>query len=68
MMFLLKMVDYSMSFLLLNNCWVDGWVVAYRILVSAPVPFGLILGYKLGCTWLGLGLAGLGTNGSGVED
>ena len=36
--------------------------------MSAPVPFGLILGYKLGCTWLGLGLAGLGTNGSGVED
>ena len=42
--------------------------MAYRILVSAPIPFGLILGFKLSCTGLRLDLAGLGTNGSGVED
>ena len=28
-----------------------GWVVAYRILVSAPVPFGLIWVFN----WVGLG-------------
>ena len=87
MMFLLKMVDYSMSFLLLSTCRVDhsgpflfselfcgtppsclkvrgGWVVvvAYRILLSAPVPFGLIwvsnwvgLGWDWGLMGLGLG-------------
>ena len=30
---------------------VGGWVVAYRILVSAPVPFGLIWVSN----WVGLG-------------
>ena len=51
--------------------WVVVVVVAYRILVSAPVPFGLIwVGIRLDWvgTGLGLGLKGLGTNGFGVGD
>ena len=52
---------------------VMGWVVvvvAYRILVSAPVPFGLIWVSK----WVGLGWDwvwrdwGMGTNGFGVDN
>ena len=48
-------------------------VVAYRILESAPVPFGLIrVGtgldwVGLGWTGLGLGLGGLGTQGLGTR-
>ena len=37
----------------------------YRILVSAPVLLGTILGFELGWTLLGLGLGGLGT---GLDD
>ena len=43
--------------------WWVGWVVAYSILVSAPVPFGLGL---IG-TWLRLVLEVFGTNGFGTE-
>ena len=44
--------------------WVFGWV-AYRILVSAPVPFGLIwVSYWVGLgwdwVWRDWGLMGLG--------
>ena len=43
MMFSLNMVDYSMSFLLLSTChFFHRQVVADRILLSAPVPLGLI--------------------------
>ena len=43
------------------NWWSGVWgVVAYRFLVSAPVPLGLI-GVELGWTGLGLGLGSLGT-------
>ena len=50
--------------------WVVGgwWVVAYRILESAPVPFWVVLGSELGWTGLGLGLGGLGIKGFGVGD
>ena len=54
-MFLLKMVDYSMS---------------PKIFVSAPVPFWplwALLGLELGWTGLGLGLGGLGTQGLGTR-
>ena len=37
------------------------WVVAYRILVSSPVPLGLIRGFN----WVGLGW-GLRTKGLGT--
>ena len=51
--------------------WVGGgWVVAYRILVSAPVPFWVYLGWNwvgLGWTGLGLGLGGFGTQGLGTR-
>ena len=43
-----------------------GWVVAYRILVSAPVPFGFNLGWNWVGTRLGVGLGGLGTRGTRV--
>ena len=51
--------------------WV-GWggVVAPKIFVSAPVPFGplwALLGLELGWTGLGLGLGGLGTQGLGTR-
>ena len=57
---------------MLKSCGVGsggGWV-AYRILVSAPVPFGLIWDSNWVGSWtgLGLGLEGLGTNGFGVGD
>ena len=42
--------------------------VAYRILVSAPVPFGLIWVFNWGWTGLGLGVGGLGTRGNRVWD
>ena len=50
--------------------WVCGWwvVVAYRILLSAPVPFGFNWGFELGWTGLGLGLGGFGTRGTRVWD
>ena len=38
-----------------------GGVVAHEILVSAPVPFGFLIG-----TWLGLGIMGFGTKGLGT--
>ena len=38
------------------GCW-----GGYRILVSAPVPLGLIGSFEIIGTWLGLGLGGLGT-------
>ena len=44
--------------------------MAYRILVSAPVPFWPLLGQlglELGWTGLGLGLGGLGTKGLGTR-
>jgi len=49
---------------------VGGWVVvvAYRILVSAPVPFGFNWGWNWVGTELGLGLRGLGTRGTRVWD
>ena len=62
MMFSLKMVDYSMSLLWLSTR------VAYRILVSAQVPFGLDWGWNWVGTSLGLGLGGLGTRGTRVWD
>ena len=44
-------------------------VEAYRILVSAPVPFGFNgVGLELGWAGLGLGLGGLGTRGTRVWD
>ena len=39
-----------------------------KILVSAPVPFWVLLGLELGWTGLGLVLEGLGTKGFGVGD
>ena len=39
---------------------VGSWVLAYSILVSAPVPFGL------GGTWVELGLGGFGPKGLGT--
>ena len=44
-----------------------GWwaVVAYRILLSAPGPFGFNWVLGLIGTWLGLGLGGFGTKGLG---
>ena len=47
-----------------------GGGVAYRFLVSAPVPFWplwALLGLELGWTGLGLGLGGLGTQGLGTR-
>ena len=42
-------------------------VEAYRILVSAPVPFVFNrVGLELGWAGLGLGLGGLGTRGTRV--
>ena len=43
------------------------YVVAPKIIASAPVPFGPLLGLELGWTGLGLGLGGLGTQGSGIR-
>ena len=53
---------------MLKSCgWVVGgwWVVAYRILVSAPVPFGSIwvlnwVGLGKDWVWRDWGLMGLG--------
>ena len=57
-------------YFMLKSYWWGGWwwwwVVAYRILVPAPVPFWVLFGLKLG--WTGLGLGGLGTKGFGVGD
>ena len=44
-----------------------GGVVAPKIIASAPVPFGALLGMELGWTGLGLGLGGLGTQGLGTR-
>ena len=44
------------------------YVVAHKILVSAPVPLLGILGLELGWTGLGLGLGGFGTRGTRVWD
>ena len=44
--------------------WVGGWVVAHKILVSAPVPLEWIL---TGFDWVGLGLGGLGF-GMGLDN
>ena len=63
--------DHSESVLLFGFCFgnppsflkVGGWVVAYRILVSAPVPLvliGFLNWVELGWTGLGLGLGVLG--------
>ena len=44
---------------MLKSCGVVVVVVAYSILVSAPVPFGTLLGLGLGVFWtngLGTGL------------
>ena len=48
--------------------WV-GWVVAPKIIESAPVPFLPLLGQlglELGWTGFGLGLGELGTQGLGT--
>ena len=47
--------------------WVGGgWVMAYSILVSAPVTLWVNLGFELDLTGLGLGLGELGTRGTRV--
>ena len=43
-----------------------GWVMAYSILVSAPVTLWVNLGFELDLTGLGLGLGELGTRGTRV--
>ena len=53
-MFYLNMVHNLMSSLLLA---VGGWVVAHKILVSAPVPLELIL---TGFDWVAAGPWGFG--------
>ena len=61
MMFLLKMVDYFMSFHCPSAFFYEDFSVS-------PSPLWINLGFKLGWTGLGLGLKGLGTNGFGVGD
>ena len=46
--------------------WWWWWVMAYRILLSAPGPFGFNWVLVLIGTWLGFGLRDLGAEGSDI--
>ena len=67
--FLMEIHDFIMFIIIdqFYDKW-GGWWVAYRILVSAPVPFGFNWGWNWVGTGLGSGLGGLGTRGTRVWD